>query len=117
MKITALRTYLVPPRWLFLKIETDEGISGWGEPVLEGHAETLATKIAEFGEALIGEDPSRIGDIWQRLYRNGCYRGGPVLMSALAGIDTALWDIKGRALGQPIPSLPGGPVRDRVPRY
>jgi galactonate dehydratase len=117
MRITALKTFLVPPRWLFLKIETDEGVSGWGEPVLEGHAETLAAQVAEFGDFLIGQDPSRIGDIWQMLYRNGCYRGGPVLMSALAGIDTALWDIKGRVLGQPIHALLGGPVRDRVRSY
>ncbi len=108
MRITALKTFLVPPRWLFLKIETDEGVSGWGEPVLEGHAETLATQVAEFGDFLIGQDPGRIGDIWQMLYRNGCYRGGPVLMSALAGIDTALWDIKGRVLGQPIHALLAG---------
>jgi galactonate dehydratase len=117
MKITALRTFLVPPRWLFLKIETDEGVSGWGEPVLEGHAETLAAKIAEFADVLVGRDPAQIGDIWQMLYRNGCYRGGPVLMSALAGIDTALWDIKGKSLGQPIHALLGGPVRDRVRTY
>jgi galactonate dehydratase len=117
MRITALRTYLVPPRWLFLKVETDEGVSGWGEPVLEGHAGTLAAKIAEFAEALVGRDPSHIEDIWQTLYRNGCYRGGPVLMSGLAGIDTALWDIKGKVLGQPIHALLGGPVRDRVRSY
>jgi galactonate dehydratase len=117
MKITAFRTFLVPPRWLFLKIETDEGISGWGEPVLEGHAETMAAKIAEFADVLVGRDPSLIGDTWQMLYRNGCYRGGPVLMSALAGIDTALWDIKGKSLGQPIHALLGGPVRDRVRTY
>jgi galactonate dehydratase len=117
MKITALRTFLVPPRWLFLKVETDEGVSGWGEPVLEGHAETLAAKIAELGDMLIGADPSPIADVWQSIYRNGCYRGGPVLMSALAGIDTALWDIKGKMLGQPVHALLGGPVRDRVRSY
>ncbi|NAZ35326.1 galactonate dehydratase [Rubellimicrobium sp. CFH 75288] len=117
MKITALRTYLVPPRWLFLKIETDEGVSGWGEPILEGHAETLAAKVRELGDVLIGRDPRLIADTWQMIYRNGCYRGGPVLMSALAGIDTALWDIKGRWLGQPVHALLGGPVRDRVRTY
>ena len=117
MKITALKTFLVAPRWLFLKVETDEGISGWGEPVLEGHAETLATKIAELSDFLIGLDPSRIEDIWQMLYRNGCYRGGPVLMSALSGIDMALWDIKGSALGVPVHVLLGGPVRDKVRSY
>jgi galactonate dehydratase len=117
MKITALRTFLVAPRWLFLKVETDEGISGWGEPVLEGHAETLATKIAELADFVIGLDPRRIEDIWQMLYRNGCYRGGPVLMSAISGLDMALWDIKGRALGVPVHELLGGPVRDRIRTY
>ena len=117
MKITALKTFVVPPRWLFLKIETDEGISGWGEPVLEGHAETLATKIRELEDFLIGRDPMLIEDTWQMIYRNGCYRGGPVLMSAMSGIDMALWDIKGKAYGQPIHALMGGPVRDKVRSY
>ncbi|OAM76933.1 galactonate dehydratase [Devosia elaeis] len=117
MKITALRTFLVAPRWLFLKVETDEGISGWGEPVLEGHAETLAAKISELADFVVGLDTRRIEDIWQMLYRNGCYRGGPVLMSAISGLDMALWDIKGRALGVPVHELLGGPVRDRVRTY
>jgi galactonate dehydratase len=117
MKITALKTYLVPPRWLFLKIQTDEGLTGWGEPVLEGHAETLATKIEEFADFLIGRNPLHIEDIWQSLYRNGCYRGGPVLMSAISGIDMALWDIKGRYLDTPVYSLLGGPVRDKIKTY
>jgi galactonate dehydratase len=117
MRITALRTFLVAPRWLFLKVETDEGVSGWGEPVLEGHAETLAAKIAELADFVLGRDPGRIEDIWQMLYRNGCYRGGPVLMSAISGLDMALWDIKGRVLGQPVHALLGGPVRERVRSY
>lgn len=117
MKITSLKTWVVPPRWLFLKIETDEGISGWGEPILEGHAETLKAAVHELEDVLIGCDPSRIEDIWQMIYRNGCYRGGPVLMSALAGVDMALWDIKGKALGAPIHTLLGGPVRDRIRTY
>ncbi|MCR9138451.1 MAG: galactonate dehydratase [Alphaproteobacteria bacterium] len=117
MKITALKTFVVPPRWLFLKIETDEGISGWGEPILEGHAETLAAKISELEDFLIGRDPLPIEDIWQMIYRNGCYRGGPVLMSALAGVDMALWDIKGQYHDAPIHALLGGPVRDRVRSY
>ncbi len=117
VKITALKTYKVPPRWLFLKIETDSGLSGWGEPVLEGHADTLAAKIEEFGDFLLGSDPMLIEDTWQKLYRNGCYRGGPVLMSALSGIDMALWDIKGKAYGQPIHQLLGGPVRTKVRTY
>lgn len=117
MKITALKTFVVPPRWLFLKIETDEGISGWGEPILEGHTQTLAAKIDEYGDFLIGRDPLMIEDIFQGLYRNGCYRGGPVLMSAISGIDMALWDIKGRHFGAPVHALIGGRVRDRIRSY
>ena len=117
MKITALTTYLVPPRWLFLKIQTEEGLTGCGEPVLEGHAETLAAKIEEFADFLIGRNPLHIEDIWQSLYRNGCYRGGPVLMSAISGIDMALWDIKGRYHEAPVYSLLGGPVRDKIKTY
>jgi len=117
VKITALKTYLIPPRWLFLKVETDEGVAGWGEPVLEGHAETLAAKVAELADFVVGLDPRRVEDIWQMIYRNGCYRGGPVLMSALSGLDMALWDIKGRALGVPVYELLGGPVRERVRSY
>lgn len=117
MKITALKTFVVPPRWLFLKVETDAGISGWGEPVLEGHAQTLATAIRELEDFLIGRDPMLIEDTWQMIYRNGCYRGGPVLMSAMSGIDMALWDIKGKAYGQPVHALMGGQVRDKVRTY
>ncbi len=117
MKITALKTYLVPPRWLFLKIETDAGISGWGEAVLEGHGATMAAKIAELEDFLIGSDPSCIEDIWQKIYRNGCYRGGPILMSAISGIDMALWDIKGKAFDVPIYALLGGPVRNKIRSY
>jgi galactonate dehydratase len=117
MKIRALKTFLVPPRWLFLKIETDEGLSGWGEPVLEGRAETLAALVAEMADFLIGRDPLQINDIWQMLYRNGCYRGGPVLMSAISGIETALWDILGKFYDAPVHALLGGAQRDRIKTY
>lgn len=117
MKITSLTTFLVPPRWLFLKIDTDAGISGWGEPVLEGRARTVATMVEELADYLVGKDPSPIEDHWTVLYRGGFYRGGGVHMSALAGIDQALWDIKGKALGQPVHKLLGGPVRQRMPVY
>ena len=117
MKITKLTTYRVPPRWMLLKIETDEGIVGWGEPVIEGRARTVETAVAEFSELLIGQDPRRINDLWQAMYRGSFYRGGPILMSAIAGIDQALWDIKGKALGVPVYELLGGLVRDRMKTY
>jgi galactonate dehydratase len=117
MKITSIKTFLVPPRWLFLKIETDEGISGWGEPVLEGRAETLAALIAEMSDFLLDRDPRQINDIWQMLYRNGCYRGGPVLMSAISGIDQALWDITGKFHNSPVHALLGGAQRKSIRGY
>src|SRR5579883_1768442 len=117
MKITKLTTFVVPPRWLFLKIETDEGISGWGEPVVEGRAETVAACVAELADDLIGKDPAAIEDHWTLLYRGGFYRGGAIHMSALAGIDQALWDIKGKALGQPVHALLGGPLRQKMRVY
>ena len=117
MKITRLTTFIVPPRWCFLKIETDEGFVGWGEPVLEGRAHTVAAAIEELGDYLIGKDPRHIEDHWTVLYRGGFYRGGGIHMSALAGIDQALWDIKGKALGVPVSELLGGCVRDRIKVY
>lgn len=117
MKITKLTTYTVPPRWLFLKVETDEGIVGWGEPVLEGRAATVAAAVDELSDYVIGKDPRNIEDLWTVMYRAGFYRGGPILMSALAGIDQALWDIKGKALGVPAYELLGGKVRDRIRVY
>lgn len=117
MKISKLSLYLVKPRWLFLKIDTDQGISGWGEPVVEGRAATVKAAVEEFADALLGEDPFRIEDIWQKLYRGHFYRGGPETMSAIAGIDQALWDIKGKALGAPVHELLGGKCRDRIRVY
>ncbi|MFZ6845012.1 galactonate dehydratase [Undibacterium sp. RuTC16W] len=117
MKITKLTTYRVPPRWMLLKIETDAGVVGWGEPVIEGRAKTVETAVQEFAPYLIGQDPSRINDLWQVMYRGGFYRGGAILMSAMAGIDQALWDIKGKVLGVPVYELLGGLVRDRMKTY
>ena len=117
MKVERLETFLVPPRWLFLRIETDDGVVGWGEPVVEGRAETVRAAVHELGEALVGADPLRIEDHWQVLAKGGFYRGGPVLSSALAGIDQALWDIAGKVRGAPVHELLGGPVRDRVRVY
>lgn len=71
MKITKITTYRLPPRWMFLKIETDEGVVGWGEPVIEGRARTVEAAVHELGDYLIGQDPSRINDLWQVMYRAG----------------------------------------------
>ncbi|MFG3093149.1 galactonate dehydratase [Streptomyces sp. NPDC048202] len=117
MKITALTTYLVAPRWLFLKIETDEGVTGWGEPVVEGRAHTVAAAVDELSDYLTGQDPLRIEDHWQVMTKGGFYRGGPVLSSAVSGIDQALWDIKGKHHGVPVHDLLGGAVRDRMRMY
>ena len=117
MKITELTTYRVPPRWMLLKIETDEGVVGWGEPVIEGRARTVETAVQEMEPYLIGADPARINDLWQTMYRAGFYRGGAILMSAIAGIDQALWDIKGKVMGKPVYELLGGLVRDRMKMY
>ena len=117
MKIVALKTFIVPPRWCFVKIETDEGISGWGEPVIEGKALTVEAAVNELADVLIGQDPRRIEDLWQVMYRGGFYRGGPILMSAIAGIDQALWDIKGRAAGMAVHQMLGGACRERIGIY
>jgi galactonate dehydratase len=117
MKISKYELFLVPPRWLFLKIETDEGIAGWGEPVIEGKAATVKAAVDELMENLIGKNPMNIEDHWNMMYRSGFYRGGPILMSAIAGIDQALWDIKGKFYNAPIHQLLGGKARDTIRVY
>lgn len=117
MKITSVETFLVPPRWLFCKISTDEGIVGWGEPVLEGRAASVRTEVQQCAEYLIGKDPLRIEDHWQVLTKSRFYRGGLVMQSAIAGIDQALWDIAGKVRGCPVHELLGGPVRDKARIY
>lgn len=117
MNIQKLELFKVPPRWLFVKITTDDGLVGWGEPIVEGRADTVGKAVEEMGEYLIGKDARRIEDIWQVLYRGGFYRGGPILTSAISGIEQALWDIKGKSLGVPVYELLGGAVRDKVRVY
>lgn len=108
---------MVPPRWLFVRVETDDGVVGWGEPVVEGRAETVRTAVQQLSELLIGTDPLRIQDHWQVMTKGSFYRGGPILSSAVAGLDQALWDIAGKSAGLPVHVLLGGAVRDRVRVY
>ncbi len=117
MKVTRLETYLVKPRWLFLEVHTDEGLVGLGEPILEGRALTCAQAVAELAPYLVGKDPRRVVHHWQAMYRHAFYRGGPILTSALSGVEQALWDLTGKALGVPVYQLFGGPTRDRVRLY
>lgn len=117
MKIVNLELFKVAPRWLFLKLETASGITGWGEPVIEGKADTVRAAVQEMQGYLVGQDARNIEDIWQILYRAAFYRGGPILSSAISGIDQALWDIKGKALGVPVYELLGGKVRDKMKVY
>ncbi len=90
MKIQDMELFKVPPRWLFLKIRTDDGLVGWGEPIIEGRADTVRTAVEEMGDYLIGKDASPIEDVWQVLYRGGFYRGGPIL-TRRAGLRVVGW--------------------------
>ena len=120
MKITKVKTFLCNcfrTNWVFVKIETDSGIHGWGEATLEYKEPTVAAAIHDLEYYLIGSDPGNIEKFRHDCYRDAYWRGGPVLMSALAGVETALWDIKGKALGVPVYELFGGKVRDAVPIY
>ncbi len=117
MKITRVETFLVKPRWLFLKVHTDEGLVGLGEPILEGRARTCAQAVEELVPYLTGKDPRRVVHHWQAMYRHAFYRGGPILTSALSGVEQALWDLAGKALGVPVCQMLGGPTRDRVRMY
>lgn len=117
MRIERIETFLVAPRWLFVRIETDSGIGGWGEATCEGRSETVRAAVGQLSELLIGQDPLRIEDHWQVLTKGSFYRGGPILASAVAGLDQALWDIAGKHFGAPVHQLLGGPVRDRIRVY
>ncbi len=117
MKISRIETFHVPPRWMFVRVESDDGAVGWGEASLEGHAEAVDGAFEALRDRFLGHDARRIEDIWQVAYRGGFYRGGPVLMSAIAGLEQALWDLKGKALGLPAWEMLGGRVRDRIRAY
>ena len=117
MKIRKIDTFKVQPRWCFLKITTESGITGWGEPVIEGKADTVETAVHEMADYIIGKSAENIEDIFQTLYRGAFYRGGPILSSAMSGIDQALWDIKGKAHQMPVYDFFGGPVKDKMRVY
>ncbi|MCX5987357.1 MAG: galactonate dehydratase [Chloroflexi bacterium] len=114
----SLELIKVPPSWVWLKIHTDEGITGLGEPYLENHPDSVIAEVLRLEPLLIGEDPTRIEWLWNRMYEGGSgYKGGPVKMSAISGIDMALWDITGKAAGLPVHRLLGGATRDRILVY
>lgn len=117
MRIADYRLYHVRPRFLLVRIETNTGLVGWGEATLEGNAPAVAAVVDQFMEMIGGEDPRRIEHLWQRMYRGGFYRGGPVICSAISGIEQALWDILGKSLGVPVHVLLGGAVRERIRMY
>lgn len=117
MKITKLELIKVRPRWMFLKMHTDCEIIGLGEPVLEGHCTSVEAVIREYEEYLIGKDPMQIEHHLQALYRGGFYRGGPLMMSAISGIEQAMWDIKGKFYNCPVYEMLGGACRDKIRMY
>lgn len=117
MKIESMELFKVPPRWLFLKITTSSGLIGWGEPIVEGKADTVFAAVEELKPLVLGKNANNIEDIWQSLYRGGFYRGGPILTSAISGIEQALWDIKGKYYGIPVYEMLGGSVRDKIRVY
>ncbi|WP_213818240.1 galactonate dehydratase [Garciella nitratireducens] len=116
MKITSLEVYQLKPRWIFIKINTDEGISGWGELISGTRTETVCAGVKEIGNCIIGRDPRNIENIWQRIYRF-FFRGGPISMTILSGIEMALWDIKGKYYNMPIYEFLGGKARDKIMVY
>lgn len=121
MKITELRTYVVedrgPRKYVFVKVLTDEGLYGWGEGTLEMKQNTVVTAVRDLEQFVLGQDPTRVDFLWQRMYRHGFWRGGVAILSAISAIEHALWDITGKAYGQPVYKLLGGAVRDFIPCY
>jgi len=115
--IARVETFAVAPRWLFVRLETEDGLVGWGEASLEGNVAPVRALLGQFADYLVGKDESRIADHWTCLTKAGFYRGGPVMGSAVAGIDQALWDLAGKRLGVPVYRLLGGAVRERIRVY
>lgn len=116
MKISSIQVYEVKPRWIFIKISTDEGIEGWGEMVSGTKTRTVVAGAYEMADRIIGRNPLEIEKIWQELYRV-FFRGGPINMTIISDIEMALWDIKGKYYNAPIYELLGGSARDRIKVY
>ena len=117
MRITKLETFHVRPRWLFLKVHTDAGIVGLGEPILESRAKTVEAAVHELGRVIVGQDPRRVEHLYQVMTKSTFYRVGPILTSAISGVEQALWDILGKHLNVPVHQLLGGAVRDKIRVY
>lgn len=116
MKIKSFNIYRVKPRWIFIKVITDEGIEGWGEMISGTKTETVVAGAKEIGQALINKNPFEVEMIWQELYKS-FFRGGPINSTVVSGIEMALWDIKGKALHVPIYELLGGRAREKIKVY
>lgn len=117
LKIESVEPFRVHPQWLFVRVRTNEGVTGWGEAGIQMYARSIEGAINDFSRYLVGQDPLKIEEHWGVLRRGNFYRDGAILSSALAAIDEALWDIAGKVHGVPVHELLGGPVRDRVRAY
>jgi galactonate dehydratase len=117
MRITGIRPFCVPPRWVFVQVSTDDGSVGWGEAIVPKRRNAVLGALSDLAANLEGADARRIEELWHRMRRGGFFRGGPVLATATAAIEQALWDLKARRLGVPVHEFLGGRVRDHIPVY
>lgn len=116
-QISAVEVWRVPPRWILVRVSTDDGAEGWGEAIVAKRPHAVVGAIEDLREVVVGEEAGRIEDLWQRMHRGGFFRGGPILSTAAAAIEQALWDLKGRAAALPVHELLGGRVREHVRAY
>jgi galactonate dehydratase len=117
MRITGIQPYCVPPRWIFVRLSTDDGGVGWGEAIVPKRRNAVLGALRDLAANLDGADADRIEELWHSMRRGGFFRGGPVLATATSAIEQALWDVKARRLGVPVHELLGGRVRDHIPVY
>jgi galactonate dehydratase len=117
VKVVSVDAFRVPPQWLFVRVRTDEGVTGWGEAGIQMRARAVEAAVSHLADYLVGQEALAIEAHWQVMRKTGFYRDGPILSSALAAVDEALWDIAGKVHGVPVHELLGGPVRDRVRAY